>query len=274
MATPTEALQLLATYKYFQAEFYRRGLLAFAAGPDAFSPGQRAVVGQLAKQTAAHVSVLQTALGGSAPAQPAPDTTYDYSAAIPGNPAPGPFAGALGPTGLAPYTGASRPEFFKLVQLLADFEVRAIKGQLPDLMADRAKMQIALQIHAVAGRHAAESRMMRGSGTARNMVTFSTTAFQTGIAFFVDRAGSTIFDAGSASAPNGYVGAVTDPTTQGYMATLVYGSITTGPAANTTPTDSESNPIQRGYGPAGADAFDEPVSAEAVTTFLARFNAA
>lgn len=260
MATPTEALQLITTYKYFQAEYHRRGLAAFAGA--GFSTGQLAIVQQMAKQTAAHVTLLRTVLGTAAPTQPAPDTTYDYTGKRAAD-ATAPFANVFTTVG----------EFFKLLQLLADFEVRAIKGMLPDLSSNATFMLPAVQIHSVAGRHAAESRMLRGSGTTRATVSATTTSFLAGVAYYIDRSGATIYDAGTTATPNGFQGSATDPASQAYIATLVYGTPTTGAAANTTPTDGESNPIQRGYGPVGADAFDEPVPAATVYIFLARFNA-
>jgi hypothetical protein len=252
MASPTAALQLITKYKYFQAEYYRRALQVF---PDGFSPGRLAVVSQIAKHEAAHVVQLRQLLGADAPAQPAPDTVYDYSAGA--GTGTGPFAGALDPASV------NRNDFFKLAQLIEDFGLRVIKGQLPDLLTDPNKLAIAAQLNSVEGRHASEIRVMRG-GTSQNLVTISTTAFATNIFPWITNSVTSIYDAA-------YTGTATDLNTQSGVAALVYGLVTVGADRLTRPTDSESNPSQRGYAPASAEAFDEPVATAAVETFLARF---
>jgi hypothetical protein len=253
-----DALQLIARYKYLEAEYYRRGLLVYGGGTTTFSPGERAVVQQIATQESAQITQLQQVLGSNTPPQPAPDTTYDFS-------------GGSG-TGTGPFAGLAvvlpnKGDFFKLAQLFEDFGVRLIKAQLPDLLSNQAQLLLAARIHAVEGRHAAEIRLMRGSGTNRTMVNESTTGFQTNVSPWITNTTTAIYDTGAA----GFTGADTDVSTQAYVAKLVYGGVYSGADRFTHPTDSESNPSQRGYAPASSEAYDEPIPADQIAPFLARF---
>lgn len=272
MATPTEALQLIAKYKYLEAEFYRRALVTFASGAQAFTPGQTAVVSQISKHEQAHASALQTLLGGSAPARPAPNTVYDMSAGSTATPGTGPFF-AFNPSPV-PANNPAKVEFFKLAQLLEDFGVRVIKGQLPTLIPDHNAFALVSGMHSVEGRHAAEVRIMRSTAT-RVPVNASTTAYTTLIFPWILTSAGAIFDTTlTGGVAYGYSGTATDAASQAYVATLAYGVAPTGAAASSTPSTSEANQVQFGYSPTNAAAFDEPVDAAAAAAFLARFGVA
>ena len=267
MATPTEALTLILRYKYVEAEFYRRGLEANSLGALTLTPGQLGVLTQIEKQERAQVTALRAALGAGAPAQPAPGTTYNYTAG--GGTTSSPFSGALGPTGAAPYTGANAVQYFKLAQLFEDFGVRVIKGQLASARTAGASFDLALGIHATEGRHAAEVRIMRSSAT-RAPINENSTAWQNFIWPFIQNTSGVQYDN---NATIGFSGAVTDPTTQGYVATLVYGVPNTGADASQRPSTSEGNTVQLGTFPYNVEMFDEPATTEMANAFLARFGA-
>lgn len=268
MATPVEALQICAKFKYLTAEYYRRGLEAFATGTQAFTPGQAAVVGRIAVHEAAHVTQLRNILGSSAPAQPAQNTTYTFSAPVPGSPTAGPFAGALGSTGTAPYTGATKADFFRLTQLFEDFAVRLIKGRLVDVMPDKSALNLLAAMHATDGRHAAESRIMR-SGTGKTPVNSSSLAYTALVFPWITSTSGISMDTGAAPA---FTGTSADTNSQVYVGNLVYGVGPTGAAANTTPSTAEANTVQAGFSVASMDAFDEPIDMTSAAAFLARFN--
>lgn len=252
MATPTAALQLITKYKYLQAEYYRRALETISGG---FSPGRLAVLGQIAKHETAHVTQLRQALAGDAPPQPAPNIVYDFSAGS--GSGTGPFAGALDPA------SPDRSDFLKLAQLFEDFGLRVIKGQFADIMPDPIKLSLVARLNAVEGRHAAEIRMMRGAAS-QAMVTIATTAFAANVSPWITDTATAIYD-------TTFTGPDTDPATQAGLAVLVYGRVTQGADRFTRPTDSESNPSQRGYATVSSESFDEPVPAETAQEFLARF---
>ena len=265
MATPTEALTLILRYKYMEAEFYRRGLEANAAGALTLTPSQLGVLTQIEKQERAQVAALRAALGAAAPAQPEAGTTYDFTAG--GTSGAKPFSGALGATGASPYTGANAVQYFKVAQLIEDFGVRAIKGQLADLLTGGASFDLALGIHATEGRHAAEIRIMRSTAT-RVPPTETATAYVNLIWPFIQNVGGLAYDT---NATIGFTGTATDATTQAYVATLAYGVPNTGADASTRPSTSEANTVQLATSPYNVEMFDEPASAAMVESFLARF---
>jgi hypothetical protein len=259
MATPVQALQFITKLKYLQAELYRRGNATFAAGVGAFSPGELAVTSQIAKHKSGQATQLIQTLGVDAPVRPAPDTFYDMSAGS--GSGVGPFRNATG--GVTP----SKAEFFRLAQLVEDFGLRLIKGQLADLMPDKVKLGLVLQAHAVDGRHAAEIRTMRGGAAAKTMVNAVTTAYQTAVSPWITNATTTIYDVGT----GGFTGTETDTNSQAFVATLAYGVLYTGADRFTRPTDTEANPSQRGYATAPGESFDEPMTTATCAIFLARF---
>lgn len=142
-------LQLLAKLEYLEAAFYTLGTTAFASGAQAFTSGEATAVQQILKHENAHITLLKSMLGASAPAQPSA-ASYDFTAGS-GTKA-GPFAASL----------TTKADFFKVAQLLEDAGVRAYKGQLPGLASDRSSLLPLLQLHQVEARHASIIRRLRG----------------------------------------------------------------------------------------------------------------
>jgi hypothetical protein len=259
MATPAEALQVIAKYKYLTSEYYRRGLLAFGTGSvDPFTPGQLAVVSQIAKHENAHATALATAVAGAAP-RPAPNTVYDFTGGT-----GSPFLGALGAGGIAPFTGATRINFFKLAQLFEDFAVRITKGQVLNTLSDAPSYALLAGIHAVEGRHAAEIRTMR-TGTSQTPANATTASYTTLIFPWPTASNGNSWDAN-------FSGAVTSTSTQAYVASLAYGIGVTGAALGTTMTNSEANQVQFGVNTFSPQGFDEPADLATASAFVARFN--
>lgn len=145
MLDTTSALQLAAKLEYLEAALYALGNAAFA---QAFTPGEATAIAQILKHETAHVTLLKSALGSNAPAQPA-NTFYDFTAGS--GTRNGPFAAVL----------TTKAEFFKVAQLLEDAGVRAYKGQLSNFAGDKANLTVAMQIHQVEARHAAMIRRLR-----------------------------------------------------------------------------------------------------------------
>jgi hypothetical protein len=236
-----------------------------------FQLQEEGVVNMILLHENAHVTLLKAALGGSAPAQPAAGTTYDFSGGSgAGN---GPFANALG-TGGAAHVGATRTEFFKLAQLLEDLGASAYKGQLANLLGD-ANLTKAMQIHSVEARHSAEIRIMRNQlATAATTGTFNsfTTALFPWSAYSTTTNG--LFDTGFTTT------AAASGKSQADIAGLVYGPATPAAAGVQAPSLGEDNLVQKSsmttvtFSSAFAEPFDEPVTAAVATTVAAFFGVA
>jgi hypothetical protein len=149
MRDPTTALQLAARLEYLEAAFYALGASAFATGAQAFTAGELSAVQQILKHENAHVTLIKSMLGSSAPAQPA-SSSYDFTA---GNGTKsGPF----------PAVFTTKAEFLKVAQLLEDVGVRAYKGQLATFLGDKSGITTVMQLHQVESRHASMIRRLRG----------------------------------------------------------------------------------------------------------------
>lgn len=131
-----DVLNFALTLEYLEAEFYRQGLAASGLIPTAARP----VFQQIGKHEDAHVALLRSVLGSDAVASP----TFDFTA-----------GGAFGDV-FTNYT-----TFLALAQGFEDTGVRAYKGQAGALIADNTVLTVALQIHSVEARHAAQVRRMR-----------------------------------------------------------------------------------------------------------------
>jgi hypothetical protein len=255
----TSALQLAIKLEYLEAEFYNRGLAAFGTGgtagaAQAFTPYELGAIQQIAKHENAHVATLKAALASAAPAQPAPGTSFDFS------------AGSGSGTGPFALVFTQKREFFKLAQLFEDAGVRAYKGQAGNLIGDPA-LTTALQIHSVEARHAAEIRFLRTANGVASLA--SVAAFTTNIAPWVTAAS---YDAAYSNG-TGTVGAP-QANTQGAVAYAVYGPVTPAQEGIQGPSAGEDNLVQGGILLNGsADAFDEPLSTDAVLAFATLFNA-
>ncbi len=135
------ALQLALDLKRLQVSLYAQGIGAgFVDAPDA------GAINTIHGHEQAHVSALTTALttrGGTPTAEPA----WDFTAggALPG------FDFGVG----------QYPTFVGLAQAVEDLGVRALKGQLTALMADKAALSLFMSIHAVEAQHAARVRSIR-----------------------------------------------------------------------------------------------------------------
>jgi hypothetical protein len=138
-----DALQFALLLEYLESDFYTRGTAAAGLIPAA----DATIFSTIRAHEATHVTVLLglvAAKGAAAIAKPVFDFTAKGS--VPG------FTFA-----------ASQYDTFKiLAQAFEDIGVRAYKGQVPRLIADKATLNAALTIHSVEARHASEIRRLRG----------------------------------------------------------------------------------------------------------------
>ncbi|MDZ4722538.1 MAG: ferritin-like domain-containing protein [candidate division Zixibacteria bacterium] len=131
-----DVLNFALTLEFLENEFYNIGLATAGLIPAADRP----VFMQISKHETAHVALLQSTLGGQAISKP----TFDFTA---------------GGT-LTPFTDYNT--FRVLSQAFEDTGVRAYKGQAGNLIGNKPILTVALQIHSVEARHAAEVRRFRG----------------------------------------------------------------------------------------------------------------
>lgn len=132
-----EVLNFALTLEYLEDEFYRTAL-----GSDKLIPSEtRATFETIGKHEAAHVEVLKGALGEHAVKKP----SFDFTA-----------KGAFGDV------FSNYKTFLALSQAFEDTGVRAYKGQAGNLKSNDEILTVALQIHSVEARHAAEVRLIRG----------------------------------------------------------------------------------------------------------------
>ncbi|GAA4448449.1 hypothetical protein GCM10023189_06320 [Nibrella saemangeumensis] len=130
--TVTEVLNFALTLEYLEAEFYRMGLMA----PNLIPAQDRAVFMQISKHEDAHVKLLQVALGAAAVMKP--------NFKFPGD------------------AFTNYQTFMFLAKALEDTGVRAYKGQAQFLTVNKDVLTVALRIHSVEARHAAEVRRLMG----------------------------------------------------------------------------------------------------------------
>lgn len=131
-----DVLNFALTLEYLEAAFYQQGLAASGLIPMAARP----VFAQISQHEDAHVTLLQSVLGADAVASP----TFDFTAG-------GAFADVFSNYGT----------FLALAQGFEDTGVRAYKGQAGALISNNGVLTVALQIHSVEARHAAQVRRMR-----------------------------------------------------------------------------------------------------------------
>jgi len=135
-----DILNFALTLEYLEAEFYTKGVTAYAttlAGTPAI--GALTVIRDDENH---HVTFLKGALNTAAVAKP----TFDFTAK-------GTFPD--------PFNSANYDVFLALAQAFEDTGVRAYKGQAPYLMSNRTVLGAALNIHSVEARHASHIRQMR-----------------------------------------------------------------------------------------------------------------
>ncbi len=131
-----DVLNFALTLEYLEDEFYKAGLAAQGLIP----ANARTVFQQIGKHETAHVVLLKSVLGANAVAKP----TFDFTAG-------GAFADVF----------TNYQTFLALAQGFEDTGVRAYKGQAANLISDNGTLTVALQIHSVEARHAAQVRRMR-----------------------------------------------------------------------------------------------------------------
>ena len=129
--TITDVLNFALTLEYLEDEFYRTGLATTSLMIPA---ADQAVIAQISKHEAAHVTLLRGALGTAAVAKP----TFKFGNAF-----------------------STYQVFLASANAFEDVGVRAYKGQAPALLGQPV-LTTALQIHSVEARHAAMIRRMRG----------------------------------------------------------------------------------------------------------------
>lgn len=132
-----DVLNFALTLEYLEDAFYKAGLKAKHLIPAT----DHDVFQEISKNEDAHVKLLKTVLGSQAVAKPKVDPT-----------AGGAFADVL----------TNYQTFLALSQTFEDTGVRAYKGQAGNLMSNGKILTVALQIHSVEARHAAEVRRIRG----------------------------------------------------------------------------------------------------------------
>jgi rubrerythrin len=188
-----EVLNFALTLEYLEDEFYRTAL-----GSDKLIPSEtRATFETIGKHEAAHVEVLKGALGEHAVKKP----TFDFTA-----------KGAFGDV------FSNYKTFLAVSQALEDTGVRAYKGQAGNLKSSDEILTIALQIHSVEARHAAEVRLIRGQpawivSNSRGDMPEATQAVYDGEADFM-QGGADIKDLGGLSA-DALSGAFDEPLSKG-----------------------------------------------------------
>jgi len=132
-----DVLNFALTLEYLEDEFYRTAL-----GSSGLIPRDtQDVFGQISKHEAAHVALLKSVLGSKAVAKP----NFDFTA-----------GGAFGDV------FRNYQTFLAVSQAFEDTGVRAYKGQAGNLKNNAKILTVALQIHSVEARHAAEVRRLRG----------------------------------------------------------------------------------------------------------------
>lgn len=134
-----DILNFALTLEYLEDEFYTMGVES-----NIFSGSELVVLKQIQKHESAHVALLKGAISSIKDATPVSKPTFDFTA-----------GGAFGDVFSNPQT------FMALAQAFEDTGVRAYKGQAGGLLGTDV-LTVALQIHSVEARHAAQIRKMRG----------------------------------------------------------------------------------------------------------------
>ena len=132
-----DVLKFALTLEHIEDAFYRTGLDAKGLIPEKYV----GIFNQIGKHEAAHVALLKMTLGKDAFERPALDLT-----------AGGKYADAL----------TNFDTYLTLSQTFEDLGVAAYKGQAGNLIANDDILTVALQIHSVEARHAAEVRKIGG----------------------------------------------------------------------------------------------------------------
>jgi rubrerythrin len=194
-----EVLNFALTLEYLEDEFYRTALAS-----DKLIPSEtRTTFELIGKHEAAHVEVLKAALGEHAVKKP----EFDFTAK-------GAFADVF----------SNYKTFLAVSQAFEDTGVRAYKGQAGNLKTSDEILTVALQIHSVEARHAAEVRLIRGQpawiiGNSRGDLPEATQAVYNGEAEFTE-GGADIKDLGGLPA-DALSGAFDEPLSKGKVLAIV-----------------------------------------------------
>lgn len=132
-----DVLNFALTLEYLEDEFYRTALAQSSLIPGDY----RAVFQTISRHETAHVATLKGARGSAAVAKP----EFDFTAR-------GKYRDVF----------SNFKTFAAVSQALEDTGVAAYKGQAPALTGGGKLLTVALQIHSVEARHAAEVRRVRG----------------------------------------------------------------------------------------------------------------
>jgi hypothetical protein len=132
-----DVLNFALTLEYLEDEFYRMAL----GSNDLIPSDTRPMFEEIGKHEAAHVELLKSTLGSHAAKKP----NFDFTA-----------KGAFGDV------FSNYKTFLALSQAFEDTGVRAYKGQAGNLLGQDEILTVALQIHSVEARHAAQVRIVRG----------------------------------------------------------------------------------------------------------------
>ncbi len=132
-----DVLKFALTLEHIEDAFYRSGLETKGLIPEKYV----GIFNQIGKHEAAHVALLTQTLGKDAFKRPMLDLT-----------AGGKYADAL----------SNFDTYLALSQTFEDLGVAAYKGQAANLISNDAILTVALQIHSVEARHAAEVRKIGG----------------------------------------------------------------------------------------------------------------
>ena len=131
-----DVLNFALTLEYLEAEFYHTALKTPGLIPSRY----RAVFSQIGKHEVEHVRTLSAALGPQAIASP----RFDFTG-----------------RGQYPTVFSDFTTFAAVSSTFEDLGVAAYKGQAPNLLGTPT-LTVALRIHSVEARHAAEVRRVRG----------------------------------------------------------------------------------------------------------------
>ncbi|REA59070.1 ferritin-like domain-containing protein [Dyadobacter luteus] len=129
-AAAVDVLKFALTLEYLEDAFYKEGLKASGLIPDKY----KASIAQIGKHESQHVAYLVKAVG-------AMNLQFDWT-----------YGGKLSDT------FSNFKTFITVATALEDTGVRAYKGQAGALMKDPGILKVALQVHSVEARHAAQVR--------------------------------------------------------------------------------------------------------------------
>lgn len=141
--TVLDSLRLLQLIEYLQSDLYTRGLAVVGFIPAADAD----VFKTLSAQQTVHIGTLSSLIAARL-GVPVVKPTFDFTG-----------KGAVPAFAFAP---GQYETFRMLSQAFEDLGVRAYKGQVQALQADKQALTFVLAMHSVEGRHAAEVRRIRG----------------------------------------------------------------------------------------------------------------